>query len=455
MTDIPKDKPAKRRINLPPERSAAGAGQPVSPPPPPPTRRNARGLTRLFIACFLIGTALAILGHAPALAVVGVAGPVAMTILYPVLGLGLIRNHPSLREKLADNSYYLGFMFTQVALFVAFAVPVILGTEVGGADVMRGFGVAIGASMTGLMVRTALMQTGHTAAENADLVEEGVEALAREVEELTRGVSRHTGSMLNDLRGMAEDLGQSRTRFGEEMRQWVAETTARLADFDAALKGQLGASQRGADRVAEAALAAEADLSSVRSSLTDRLVETLSALQKMREGLEAQVGAASRSVGESADDFRKGMAAVDEMQAALRGRIAETSGVIQAAADRLSSGMATLKGLAAVDDLVGVLDQRAGRVSEGVDKLAQAVSEAAGRTQEASARGVSEIGAASQRGTAAVESAQEEALANARQAYAEAVRKSSADLGEDLNLAVKALETVLSDFRRELERVRV
>ena len=62
----------------------------------------------------------------PLMRLVGVLGPIFATMFYPIWGYqqGLHRK-ANLRERFSDNCYYLGFIFTQLALVVGF-LPVAL-----------------------------------------------------------------------------------------------------------------------------------------------------------------------------------------------------------------------------------------------------------------------------------------------------------------------------------------
>ena len=388
------------------------------------------------MVCLALGTCLAVLGHFRGLELVGVFGPVVLTAAYPLWGwIRKVHLRPSLRERFADNAYYLGFIFTQVALLVGIGAPVILNRHIDGNEVLRFFGVAIGASMTGLVARTLLVQTGHTVTENADALEQGVEDIAREVEALGHGVTSRMGGVLSDLDAVAIGLAGSRERLDRELGAWVDRAASGLQAYDAQLRGQTAAFEEANAAVAGAAQRAGSGIAKEESLLVERIRATAESLDRLQTGLEAQVTEASLSIQTAGRAFSGGLAAVTELQANMRERMAEASDGIRVATQSLANGAEALQGLSALDGMVKTIDERVVRVGESIDQLGTMVL----------------------RGSAVAEGAGAASVA-AIQASAEAARmraQQQADsFAHDLDHAVDALKGVLEGFKQEMEKVR-
>lgn len=185
-------------------------------------------LTLWFVGAVAVGTALHLLSAAPtpALRIIGWSAPLLISIAYPALGLTRgWHKSPASREKFADNSYYLGFIFTQVALVVGFVPMTLFNAELGSQDVLRAFSVALGASLIGLVVRTMLVQTGHSVTENADIVE-------NEVENLAIAVSKQTQKIVNEFSRLGGRLTKTYADLNSELEHCVGRLAETFKNYE-------------------------------------------------------------------------------------------------------------------------------------------------------------------------------------------------------------------------------
>lgn len=354
------------------------------------------GLTLAFVVCISAGTVLCLLGafeQIPFARQIGFGGPLVATLAYPFWGwvIGAAKR-PSLRERLADNSYYLGFIFTQIALLVGF-LPAAFGTaELSADQIIRFFGVALGASLIGLVARTILIQMSYTVDEAADVVSGEVSALAREI-------SRQTTAVLDQFDALVARLSSSQQTLVAELQSGMGSLSQTVAGYEATLKAD------------SEALHVQTSSAVIAASETTKVVDQHQA--KLADSVAAMA------------------ASIDHLNGSLEGRLSGAVDSIHATTEALQQGIVTLRGvgdlqagLSGVETKITALDDR----FTGLGQRIVAVSQNADASLSDLNTQIGEVG---ERNTARV------AAVNAEAAQ-----------------AVEALEATLASFRRELERLR-
>lgn len=394
LFNLPKRKIRRKRVAV---EVAAEVGAPAGAAPAPD--RNFLGPThgaRTFLIFLGAGAVLSLLAWSeqPTLRLIGFLSPILATVSYPIWGL-VTRLHlrAALRERFADNCYYLGFIFTQIALVVGFLPVALFEREISSSDVLRFFGMALGSSLIGLVVRTLLGQTTHSVPENADIVEMEVDALARRV-------TAQTKTVLAEFDALASGLGESQRRVSGELEGSVSSLTAAVHSFETALRRDTSKIEENTSLVSEAAIGTEQEVRKHRNELAEGVQVAAQAIAGMRQDLNEQVSQAIQSIRSTGDGLR-----------------ASTS---------------TLQGISVLPEEVQGLHDTLGRLTEKIGGLESAVDGA----QNDARRSIEEI-------QGLVQNARSRAEADA------------AGLSAELEGTVTALEQALAAFRQELARLRV
>jgi len=313
-----------------------------------------------FAICMISGIGLEFLERVPGLQTVGLFGPILATLAYPVWGfLSGVYKRSSLRERLADNSYYLGFIFTQVSLLVGFGVPALTREQITSNDVLQFFGVAIGASMIGLIARTILVQTGHTVTENADIVQDEVEILSQEVEQLARGVSSSTRRILDDLNDISAALAKSRQQMSENVAGWTGTITNSFSEYGKLVDSQSAAMGRSVQTIDTATLRLDGGLSASGNALITSIRQAAAAVDQLQGRLDQRLTEAgemmlanTRSLVEAADTVRNAGGSANAALAQTVEGIRETSRLVSQGASAMRA-LDTLQGrLGSIDAMV-------------------------------------------------------------------------------------------------------
>ena len=420
MTDAaeptPAPKPKKRRVSLKKPDinqthapSQEGAGQEPStagtlaalipPRQTPATEPEITGpglISRVFLGCVLAGGATALLGIVdhPVMRWFGFVGPIVATLFYPLWGVAQgLHKRPSVRERFADNAYYLGFIFTQISLVVGFLPTALFNRSIESKDVLQFFGIALGASLIGLVSRTLLTQTGNSIPEAADIVEREVEALAKQV-------TTQSKLVLGEFEGLASALSVSQRTLAKQFETSMAALNQTVLEYDRTLRHDLQALEGGAASMLNATQDGARDLAAQSAGLASNLNHAAQAVVDLKQGLHAQVS--------------------------------ETSIAIRATADALARGVGAIQGLAGISDQLGGLDRSLSGIGDKVDHLDSALSQTQGAARASIQKVEDTVGLVQSRAQADV-----------------------AALSEEMEQTVSALETTLKAFRAELDRLRV
>ena len=425
-------RPVRRRAPTA-EAAAKALEPPAHRPPAPPPVASLNNAAALFFGCLGVGIALASLGmfSSPVLHSISLFGPILATIAYPLLGLAMgLGADAQSRERFGDNCYYLGFIFTQAALLFGFLPTAVLNRAIESADVLRFFGVAIAASMIGLVARTLLVQTGRSVAEVDNALQSEMEMLAVAVSDQSRRVFGRFETLSREL-GDAHEAVNSRTQ-----AQLVALSKS-MEDYQALLRTEIDVLQAGSGRVGDAAARAEREF----------------------DGHQRGFG----------QDIHRAAAALEQLQAGLSAQVNEARTAIQSSAHSLAEGAEALRGLSGLADSVGALQARVADIDGATQTLDVTLQRASGVLDDATATVVSELGTASARTGEMLENVVDQAAASLRQSVARSsdrlqagaqeardeLNGRSAVFQDDLQGAVEALKQTLTAFREEMERVRL
>ena len=408
MSELPLDLPAKPRravrkkpLTIPQDTVAASpAERAADHTPKVPLRSTGLDpLTLWFVAAVSLGTLLHLLSAAPwpAVRLIGWAAPLIISLAYPAFGLsqGWHRSAAS-REKFADNSYYLGFIFTQVALVIGFVPMTFFNAELGSQDVLRAFSVALGASLIGLVVRTMLVQTGHSVTGNADIIENEVEALAI-------AVSQQTRSIIDEFSRLGGRLTNTYGELNSELEACVGRLSATFARYENAVGRDIKIVGAAAEGIVE----------------TSRQVQTN--VQNGASKVAAQAEQSAELLNAARDKLRV------DLEDAIR-TLHQTNSALAASANAL----------AVVPDLGGALEtlsERVGTAGEFVGRFETLAVRSEQALQDAARQNISSLDDAAAR--------EREGLSARAMAFQ-----------NEVETAAQSLEKTLERFRAELSRIR-
>jgi hypothetical protein len=348
------------------------------------------------------------LGYVDGFKAIALLGPILATAAYPIWGWRAgIHARPSLRERWADNSYYLGFIVTQVSLLVGFGIPAITERPITSSDVLGFFGVAVGASMIGLVARTLIVQTGHTVSETADVVHDEVENMSRELGQLATGVSEATRRILSDLDAVSAAMQGSRESITGEVSSWTGALQTSLKSYGSLLDEQIEVSSKSITQVADATRAIVNTSDAQSRVLKDTVAGAGIAIDRLRTELESKATQAAEQILTSAKAITEATDSVRSTQGAATTAISQITENIKVTAKALGQGTEALKALQALGGRIGSLEV-------AIDNA-----------------------------TTAGEAMMGDATARSRQ------------FRDDLQTSTDTLAEALKDFRRELEEIRV
>jgi len=353
-------------IAPPPSGGFIGLWRALNGKPEGASAKGDAGLTLAFVVCILFGTVLCFVGafEIPFARQIGFAGPLLATLAYPVWGAMIgAATRPSLRERLADNSYYLGFIFTQIALLVGFLPAAFGAVELSADQIIRFFGVALGASLIGLVARTILIQMSYTVDEAADVVSGEVSALARQVSERSSEVLTHFDALV-------ERLAESQAKLTTELQSGMNALTNTVAAYEMAMRSDAAELHQGVAAASTAAERTSAQFGQHQQRLADSIAAVAGVIEQLKTSLEHQVHDATQSIHATTAAVQRGLGSLQEVDALHDGVVAVDQRVA-ALGERLS---AVDGRVASVGDTV---NQSLSRLDAEVDRVTQASLERA------------------------------------------------------------------------------
>lgn len=411
------------------QRKVRKAPPPSSPPPEavePSAGEAPRRLPRiplrgdpivgLFFACLIAGFAIAALAISDdeGLKRFGLIGPFLATAAYPVIGvLNGIATRPAARERFADNCYYLGFIFTQAALILAFVPATFFGETLESRDVLGFFGMALSAALTGLIARTILVQLGSSIPEAEDSVHQ-------EVEEVARQVAERAHEIVAEFQAMANAAGEVTAT----MNARLDELTGTLARFDDVVRQELASFERGAGAVDEAMAGAKDAVHQHQQSFGEHIQAAATALR--------------------------------DLQSKLSSRSEEALVALKAATSAIQDGSAALGAFNELPPRMDALQAQLGRVEELTGEVDQLSGELANAMRASTAEISEQLSASAGEATGTIVAAAKHSAGDLQSAASQArgaLEARASSFEQDLSVTAERLSEALRGFRDELARL--
>lgn len=407
----------------PPSGGAFTSGAAVAAPDVPlsPIDNPSAASIQLFIACLALGIACAALSatRIPLLHTIGLIGPLAATILYPLIGVQRgYHRRPSTAEKFADNCYYLGFIFTQSSLLFAFIPVTLFGQRVESSDVLRFFGVAIGASMIGLIARTWFTQTSASAPEVGD-------ALQSEVQDLARHVADQAKAIMSEFDNLFTAVSTLPARMDQRLEAQIGSIGEALSSFDTSVHA--GA-----------------------SSFADR-----------RDRIESEIGQAGARIVEQSELLSertaKAAAAIMHLTTAFEERAGQSLESIKILTSGLENSTRVLGALARADADIDAFERRIaelGSMGKQVEGAIASLQRQLSTDSEDAARSVTDAAEAAAKRIANVAGGAAEQMEAASVQSLERLRAREAEFSSQMRQSIEEFGAAVAAFREELARIR-
>jgi len=235
--------------------------------------QGATAVGRVFFLAFIGGAASIFLGATYDNSYVTIGVPIAILVGYYLYGRGRSRAEIS-TAQFGDTVYYLGFLFTLVALLAAMS----LFAKIGGdflARLVPQFGLALSTTVLGLALRIYLVNFTATQEDTAERVEEELAATAtvlrNQLEQLNVDMVAR-----NDL--INQSLTTAVTRTSKSLETAIKKAGKDLTDMTSetrdAVKEELAVFSDLSTTAAEDAATLSEDLVKKRKDLLERLNET-------------------------------------------------------------------------------------------------------------------------------------------------------------------------------------
>ena len=378
-------------------------------------------IVRPFFLCMIVGLAFCTLGLStePLVRNIGLFMPVIATISYPIWGLLAGRaTRPIVREKFADNCYYLGFIFTQAALLFAF-LPVTFGIRpITSHDVLGFFGMAVGASLAGLIARTIIIQSGTS-------IPEADDAIYNEVEQLAHQVSRSAHNILDSFDQLGQSIVGLSSKATANIEERISSICTLIRDYDTALRTELTAVRAAGDAAVSSSEAMAASFKGDEHSFAQRVSEASDAIRQLTAKVTDQVG-------ETLELMKSGTGALSTAAADLgkMSNVQDDIGRMRANVELIETEIAAIQTTA---------ESASTALSRSVDEAANAI------------RGAAHQGSEDLRKAAA--GSADDLRAASGQASVDLGMRSKA-FSDELNAAVSSFTAALEDFRDQLSRLR-
>jgi hypothetical protein len=157
---------------------------------------------------------------------------IGLTVVYGLVG-GVRGWHTgAFRDTFVDSCYYLGFVFTQLALVVTFMKAYYDGAE--NFDVgtfVSLIATALGASVVGLLWKFWYDQSSGSEAPNQDEIRESLVHLARSVKEETVKISQEVQAISASLQGASRELAAAVSDSGRDLHTAAQQFKGSIAAF--------------------------------------------------------------------------------------------------------------------------------------------------------------------------------------------------------------------------------
>ncbi|HEX6980229.1 MAG TPA: hypothetical protein VF342_13105 [Alphaproteobacteria bacterium] len=285
-------------------------------------------LTMAFLVTLVVGLAAEAAGST-------VVAALAM-IAYFLYGLTRAKSERN-TERFADSLYYLGFIFTLGALFLAMSPWFQESGQITSQNIIQKFGIAILTTFIGMSLRIILLQLRQTV---SDQEEEARESIARYVTDLNVEVSRTlteirefrkaavksvtdaAGDLARQMQQISASSEKAVSSANDAILRSVDQVTGRLEQAVGEVVRRLGEIDVPTDvfaiRIQESADALAHDIANLRNSLNDSagsfastLADSSSTMVRIKneiDGLQRVIASASQSVSQIATAAAESMA---------------------------------------------------------------------------------------------------------------------------------------------------
>lgn len=377
---------------------------------------------QLFLVCLLGGLTIASLG----LFIGGEIGraitltsPVVATIAYPIIGIILgYQRYPSLRERFADNCYYLGFIFTQGGLMFAFLPATLFGEEITSSQVIQFFGMAIGAALSGLIARTILIQSSTSITDLGD-------QMHGEVEQLARQLATESRKVIAQFEKIADGVGRVPEQFATRIEGRLNEMDAALARLKVSL-----------ETIAD-------DYDASRKIMSDATEQTRLQSQRSLSSLEGAVRQSAASI----QSF--GVEIETENRAAIE--------ALRTTSTTLAASLAAFEGLGQLTGKLPDLEREVTHLKAASEDARNAATNLSENLNSAIKQVERDIAGAVQNGVGSIDkttSTSVEALDRAATATVSDISQKAEKFRSDLEVATASFGTILDAFNKRLDELR-
>lgn len=417
-----------------------------------------------MVALIGIGAALEFFAGVNEYRIVGLVVPVLCVVIYPVYGWskGYTRQ-PSLRERLADNAYYMGFILTQVSLLEGFGLPVLINRPVMGKDILSYFGVAIAASMVGLIARTLIVQTGHTVSENADMLQLQVEQYAEAVDATAKNVFSSATSINVELGKTVAAAVEMQKKMTSGLTAWKDGMTSGLETYRDVLSQQITAAQNNV-KASNAAAKATTDAAANGTASLENSINTLSdGIAALQEEVSSRLRLTTEALRDHISEFHQSSErALDAQSSTVNAtrdcsqRIAEIVAKLETLRDAMTGIQDVKKTVQSLQSTLNVEMHSSREVlaqtNAELKTMHQGVTAAAQQTAEIVGGGLVTVRETMARAETLGQGISDTmATANEKTQIAVDALSRIDDIKRDLDATVNAIQSVLREFRIELD----
>lgn len=240
--------------------------------------------------------------------------PASLIVFYAAVAL--VAKRLRLREdRVADNCYYMGFIFTLVSLAYA-----LYGFHYGGSitdELIQDFGIALSSTIFGVILRLILTQF------RTDPVEIEREAHA-ELASAAQNLRSEMQQALTDFKGyrvaMHQSFDEAMTEVRNRSEDSVAKTTSRFEEVVETLVGRI-----------ESTFEAHAENARKLTDASSKTVEALESVIRRIEEIEAPSDLVEQKLAPAVEEIRKAAEAVNKRAAADGREVQRLSKIVESA----------------------------------------------------------------------------------------------------------------------------
>jgi len=374
--------------------------------------------------------------------------PVAILVLYVVIAT-FTRSYRLREDRVGDNAYYLGFLYTLTSL--GMSLWQFGSREADTQGIITNFGVALATTIVGVALRVILSQM------RQDPVE--VEREARTA--LSDAVSRLKGQLDNSVVDLNSFRRSTQQSLQEGMDEMAEKVNALLAEHARKLEETTG----GLAKDLKETLSAFSEEATSLNKAVNKTVTAVARLADRVDGIRTPEDLLEQKIEPAAQGIVRIVEAAERRVAAQAGQVEELKAALLSMAEtakRLEQGMAAMDAArrAQIEETRAMLSDMRGAVGEA----AEAVRSALKRDNDAAVQTERLAAAAASLATATADMAKTMVDANARQEMladtaAEAVKRSMAAVDgfreaiEQQVASARSAAEGMEELRRQRERL--